>query len=157
MQLRLPSLRWSVGGLLIVGLATKFLGLARQLIVAYQFGVSAELDIVLLGLIIPMAISTTLGGGMARAVVPHATKTDPVAFATLYHFGIRKLFNWGSILVGVLLLTLPLWINIFEHNATGSDYFLLVLAGVLGCIGVCGGIMFKNINPKRKREKENAN
>lgn len=65
----LPTLRWVAGGLLILGVLSRCLGLVREILLAHHFGVSAELDSLYLGMSLPATITVALGSGMVRAGV----------------------------------------------------------------------------------------
>lgn len=65
----LPALRWAAGGLIVLGILSRILGLGREILSAYLFGVSAELDSLYLGMSLPAVITLGLGSGLVRAGV----------------------------------------------------------------------------------------
>lgn len=141
MKERLPTLRWAAGGLLMIGIASRLLGVIREMLIANYFGVSSELDAVYLGLAVPMAITIGLGGGLARAVVPVAAPLDDASLAGLLRYGARRLALMMAALTVALAVSTPLWTPWLAGGSAAPTFELVVLCAAIACLGIVGGCL----------------
>ncbi|MDX1973270.1 MAG: lipid II flippase MurJ [Candidatus Sumerlaeia bacterium] len=134
---RLPTLRWAAGGLLILGLLSRILGLVREILTAGLFGVSSELDALFLGLAIPTAITVAVGGSLVRAGVATAAGLAVEQQCGLARYATDRWLRRGvplslGLAVGCVALALLL------QNNTETPRMPLVLGALLGSLTLLG-------------------
>ncbi len=135
----LVPLQLAVGGLLIIGVLTRFFGLAREILVAALFGASAQLDAVFLGLAIPIALCLGLGGGLSRAIVPlGASISQRQLGGTMRIVGARALSVTLTISL-IMAVGAPAWSMILLIGADGTPRLTVMAAAVIGSLALAGG------------------
>lgn len=139
MRNALPTLRWAVGGILVLGILARVLGVAREMMVAGFFGTGEMLDTVYLALALPVALCVGLGGGLSRAVVPVGARLSGAGLGHLVlHSGRRLLI--GLVVLGVILsIGAPVWTSLLLLNGASVDRVALHLAAGLACLAIPGG------------------
>jgi putative peptidoglycan lipid II flippase len=133
------SLRWAVGGVFVVGILARLIGLVREIIIAGSFGTSNELDAVFLGLSVPLALSLGIGGGVSRAMIPLMASLERSYLGSFFLKGRRRLFRLTIPLAGVLAISSPFWASLLIPANSSVPYSGVLLAGFLGCLGLIGG------------------
>ncbi|MDK2972413.1 MAG: putative peptidoglycan lipid flippase [Candidatus Sumerlaeota bacterium] len=138
-QRALPTLRWAAGGVLVAGLASRALGLLREMLIANAFGVSGDLDALYLGLALPLAIVVGTGGGLSRAVVPVASALKDTRFAGLMEAGTRRVVRVLGPLSLVLAASAILWAPLLAVGEADVPTRTLIVAAAVGALAMLGG------------------
>lgn len=104
---RLRSSAFGAGGLLALALlAGRFSGLARELILATHFGVSAVADVAVVLLTLPdLLVNLLLSGGLSAALVPRLRVLPDEQAAQLF----RAACFWGILIFGAIGLAIAMW------------------------------------------------
>ncbi len=137
----MPSLRWAVGGLLLVGILTRLLGLAREIIVAGYFGTSPDLDGVYLGLAVPMALCIGIGGGVGRAVVPIGAALATNQVYPFLKLAVRRMAAIVGLPSAVIAATSPLWAVMLIPADSPVPIEAVIWASALGSLGILGAAL----------------
>ena len=103
------SLRWAVGGILLLGIVSRLIGLAREVLIAGLFGTSDQLDAVLLGLALPIALCLGAGGGIGRSIVPVAASLDDRLSGGLFKWAWKSVGRYVLLAAGTLAVTSYFW------------------------------------------------
>lgn len=133
------SLRRAVTGLLVVGVLTRCLGLAREIIIARTFGTSAGLDAVYLGIAVPVALTVGLGGGIGRAVVPTAAALAGEQLGGLFRMAVRRIMMFAVPLALLLAATAPLWAPLLMPADSPVSPRGVVIAAAASSLAIMGG------------------
>lgn len=134
----LPTLRWSVGGLIVIGVLSRILGLLREVLIANYFGISADLDAVYLGLAAPLMLAVGVGGGLSRAVVPVAARLSPSRYAGLMREGLKGVIRFFAPLSLGMALTSPLWARWLYIGGETPSVRPLLWSAALGSLAILG-------------------
>lgn len=137
----MPSLRFAVVGVFLLGVLTRLTGVVREIIVASEFGASHQLDQALLAISIPIACAVAAGGGLARAAVPVAAGMSPRQLGGFFQIAGRRVLTLGAIASGLLFITSPLWARLLRPGASAEDIAWLVKGGALASLGLAGGCL----------------
>ncbi|MGF1573748.1 MAG: murein biosynthesis integral membrane protein MurJ [Sumerlaeia bacterium] len=134
----LPTLRWAAGGLLVLGILSRILGLAREVISAYLFGVSAQLDSLYLGMSLPAVITLALGSGLVRAGVAASAGLATERLAGLATTGVwrlaKRLIPYSLILA--VLTSLIAWYALATMQVVALPLIMACVLGSLTLVGV---------------------
>lgn len=134
--IRLPTLRAAAGLVFVTGVLARLLGLLREILIANEFGVSAQLDFVYLGLSVPLALAVGIGGSLVRATVPIASRLDDRAFAGLARAGTQRLFRTMTPVALGLALTSPLWVHLLTIGSARGPSWELYVSAFFGCLAL---------------------
>jgi len=123
-----------------INLLSKFIGFAREMLVANYFGVTAQTDAFLVALIVPSALLGLFAAGLGTLIVPFYLEKKAVAIEEARKFVNSTFLVWGSIsvLVSILILAFaPVLVKIIAYGFKGERLNLavtltryLVLAGL---------------------------
>ncbi|MBI5154297.1 hypothetical protein HZA57_03585 [Candidatus Poribacteria bacterium] len=136
---RLPSLRWSIAGQTGIGLLVKVAGLVRWILIARLFGSSAELDAVMLGIGVPLAVLIGVGGGLGRAAVPVAAPLNRARFLGLGRSGARRIARLALPASLLLAATAWLWCRLLVPGKEAPPFGLVAAGASLMSLALCGG------------------
>lgn len=135
----MPTLRWAAGGILLIGLVARVLGVLREMLLANYFGVGAELDAVFLGLALPMALTLGIGGGLSRVVVPIAAPLARTRFAGLFRRGTLRLVMILGPVALALAITAPFWVELLAIGDEAPPRRILWISAALGSLTILFG------------------
>ncbi|MEQ8819765.1 MAG: lipid II flippase MurJ [Sumerlaeia bacterium] len=137
----LPSLRRAASGVLLAGLLSRVVGLAREILIAQQFGVGADLDAVYLGLAVPMALTVGLGGGLARAAVPAGSALAGERLGGLLRHGTVRLMLWLAAPSVLLAASAPMWVRYLMLGDDPLPGRLVELSAIMAALTLLGGAL----------------
>ncbi len=140
----LVPLQFAVGGLLVIGVLTRFFGLAREIVVAGFFGTSAQLDAVFLGLAIPIALCLGLGGGLSRAVVPLGAAIGQRQLGGAFRLAGGRALSVTLTISLIMAIGAPAWTMLVLIGADGVPRLTVMAAGIIGSLAL-GGAAFGGI------------
>ncbi len=123
---------------MLIGIASRVLGVFREVLLAQFFGVGALLDAVYLGLAIPMTLTLGIGGGLSTAVVPIAVRLGKGRFAGLLWLGTRRLVALLAPMALVLAATSPIWTSWLAIGSAAPPRNIVLTAAALGCVAIVG-------------------
>ena len=134
------SLKWAVAGILLLGILGRFIGLAREILIAGTFGTSSGLDAIYLGLSLPIALSIGIGSGISRALVPAGAAVPRSHLGGLLLQAIRQYRQIALRIALFFLLASPVlaWMMIPRGSPVGYESVTVAIAlGGLGVVGAC--------------------
>jgi putative peptidoglycan lipid II flippase len=137
-----PSLRLSLTRLLhkqsvaqaavliaVVTLLSKFVGFAREVVIAQQFGVTGQTDAFLVGMMVPSLVLGLFAGGLSTLIVPWYLghkQEDPERARVLVD---QVTLVWSVVFalacVGIWIFA-PQLVHLFAHGFEGARYALAV-------------------------------
>lgn len=127
--LRRQSVAQAAVFLSIVTLLSKFIGFARDAIVAHNWGATGITDAFLIGMMVPSVLLGIVSTGLSTLIVPWYIahrKNDPARARELVN---QVTFVWGMafLAMSVIVLTCaPQLVHLFAPSFTGSRYELAV-------------------------------
>jgi len=127
--LRRQSVAQAAVFLSIVTLLSKFIGFARDAIVAHNWGATGITDAFLIGMMVPSVLLGIVSTGLSTLIVPWYIahrKNDPARARELVN---QVTFVWGMafLAMSVIVLTCaPQLVHLFAPSFTGSRYDLAV-------------------------------
>lgn len=133
------SLRIAAIGIVVLGIASRAIGLVREMIVASTFGAGAELDAIYLGLSVPIAVALGLGGGASRAIVRAGAVLNESQLGGLFRLASRRLLLLAAPIAMGLLVLSPLWVKLLIPAGSQASYGLVLAAAAGGCLAIAGG------------------
>lgn len=133
-------------GLLFVGqFFIRIANFAKQLILAFFLGVSANIDLLLAAQIVPSILSSMIGGGAGEVLVTTIRKKaeDNARLVVLFTFCISTI----TVIVGsIYLLSVPAWIKVFKiSNEVQHLFWILSIIVVADKIPLALVATFKNL------------
>lgn len=131
----------AVGGVFLLGVLTRLAGLLREAIIADQFGLSAQLDLVLLAIAVPISFAVAAGGGLARAVVPIGAPLSSGDLGAFFRASGRRVLAWGAGASLALSATAWLWTMLIAPGVEGDARRQLVAGAAIGSFGLAGGCL----------------
>lgn len=123
----------------LMAVLTRLAGIIREALIASQFGTSASLDAVMLGLSLPMALAVAVGGGLARAVVPVASGLDRRRVGGLMIVAGRRLLICAVVGCVALAAGAYWWTRLLMGPAAGLDHALVHQSALVASLAVAGG------------------
>lgn len=100
----------------------KFAHLAKQILLAFFLGVSADIDLFLAAQIIPAILSSMVGGGAGEVLITSIRQKDEdnSRLVVLFTFCIALI----TLIAGAIyLLTVPVWLRVFDISVNTSSLF----------------------------------
>ena len=127
--LRRQSVAQAAVFLSIVTLLSKFIGFARDAIVAHNWGATGITDAFLIGMMVPSVLLGIVSTGLSTLIVPWYIahrKNDPAHARDLVN---QVTFVWGMAFLAMSVIVLafaPQLVHLFAPSFTGSRYDLAV-------------------------------
>jgi putative peptidoglycan lipid II flippase len=127
--LRRQSVAQAAVFLSIVTLLSKFIGFARDAIVAHNWGATGITDAFLIGMMVPSVLLGIVSTGLSTLIVPWYIahrKNDPARARELVN---QVTFVWGMAFLAMSVIVLacaPQLVHLFAPSFTGSRYDLAV-------------------------------
>lgn len=136
----------------VIGFLSKFVGFAREVVIARQFGATGQTDAFLVGMMVPSLVLGLFAGGLGTLIVPWYLghkREDPERARLLVD---QVALVWGIVFalvcVGVWAFA-PQLVHIFARGFVGARYTLAVLVtrllvpmGFMNIMtGLCTGLL----------------
>lgn len=113
-------------GFLFIGqLFIRIANFAKQILLAFFLGVSANIDLFLAAQIVPSILSSMIGGGAGEILITSIRKRaeENARLVVLFTFCISTI----TIIVGsIYLLTVPIWIDVFKVAGESEKLFWIL-------------------------------
>lgn len=123
----------------------KFGHLAKQILLAFFLGVSADIDLFLAAQILPAMLSSMVGGGAGEVLITSIKNKDEdnVRLVVLFSFCISII----TLLVGIVYLaTVPIWLKVFNISVgTSSLFWTLSVIVIINKLPTALVATFKNL------------
>jgi len=113
----------------VVTFLSKFVGFAREVLIAQQFGATGQTDAFLVGMMVPSVVLGLLATGVGTLIIPwylgHKQKDPERARLLVDQVTLIWSVVFALVCVGVWILA-PQLVHIFAHGFEGDRYALAV-------------------------------